>query len=97
VFTGHEHFYERIKPQQGITYFISGSSAKLRRGDLRRTEITAKGFDDGYTFMLVEIVDDEMHFQTISHRGQPVDAGVVRRVNAPSTDSAARGAAASAR
>ena len=24
AFSGHEHFYERIKPQQGITYFISG-------------------------------------------------------------------------
>ena len=27
VFTGHEHFYERIKPQHGITYIISGSAA----------------------------------------------------------------------
>ena len=34
VLTGHEHFYERIKPQKGIAYFIIGSSAKLRKGDL---------------------------------------------------------------
>ena len=26
VFAGHEHFYERIKPQHGIAYFISGGS-----------------------------------------------------------------------
>ena len=26
VLTGHEHFYERIKPQKGIHYFIVGSS-----------------------------------------------------------------------
>ena len=25
VLTGHEHFYERIKPQKGIAYFITGS------------------------------------------------------------------------
>jgi predicted MPP superfamily phosphohydrolase len=81
VFTGHEHFYERIKPQKGITYFIAGSSAKLRRGDIRRSELTAKGFDDGYTFMLVEIVDDEMRFETLSHKGQIVDSGIVRRAN----------------
>ena len=31
AFTGHEHFYERIKPQKGVAYFIIGSSAKLRR------------------------------------------------------------------
>lgn len=85
VFTGHEHFYERIKPQKGITYIIAGSSAKLRRGDIRRSELTAKGFDEGYTFMLVEIAGDEMHFQTISHKGQTVDSGVVRRGNGTRT------------
>jgi predicted MPP superfamily phosphohydrolase len=85
VFTGHEHFYERTKPQKGITYFIAGSSAKLRRGDIRRSELTAKGFDDGYTFMLVEIVDDELHFQTISQTGRVVDAGAIRRGNTERT------------
>ena len=36
VFAGHEHFYERIKPQNGIYYFIEGGSAKLRKGDIRK-------------------------------------------------------------
>ena len=85
VFTGHEHFYERVKPQKGITYFIAGSSAKLRRGDIRNSDLTAKGFDDGYTFMLVEVADDEMYFQTISHTGAHVDSGVLRRVTAERT------------
>lgn len=80
VFTGHEHFYERIKPQKGITYFIQGSSAKLRKGDLARTELTAKGYDSGYTFMIVEIAGDELRFQTISQTGQTIDAGTTRRV-----------------
>ena len=30
VFAGHEHFYERLKPQKGINYFIAGGAAKLR-------------------------------------------------------------------
>jgi hypothetical protein len=85
VFTGHEHFYERIKPQKGITYFIAGSSAKLRRGDIRDSQLTAKGFDEGYTFMLVEIVDDEMRFQTISDTGRMIDTGAVRRANTERT------------
>jgi 3',5'-cyclic AMP phosphodiesterase CpdA len=79
VFTGHEHFYERIKPQKGINYFISGSAAKLRRGDIEKSPLTAKGFDQGYTFMIVEIDGDELHFQSISETGQTVDSGVVRR------------------
>ena len=41
VFTGHEHFYERIKPQKGIAYFIAGSSAKLRRGGIDESPLTA--------------------------------------------------------
>ena len=36
---GHEHFYERLKPQKGVAYFILGSSAKLRKGDLRKSAI----------------------------------------------------------
>src|SRR5688500_808161 len=39
VITGHEHFYERIKPQKGIAYFIVGSSAKLRKGDLKKSPL----------------------------------------------------------
>jgi predicted MPP superfamily phosphohydrolase len=77
VFTGHEHFYERIKPQQGVQYFVTGSSAKLRRGDINKTPLTAFGYDQGYTFMLVEVTGDEMHFQTITEKGQTVDSGVV--------------------
>jgi DNA repair exonuclease SbcCD nuclease subunit len=79
VFTGHEHFYERLKPQNGIHYFVAGSSAKLRRGNIGKSDMTAKGFDQGFTFLLVEIVGDEMHFQTISDEGKAVDAGVVKR------------------
>jgi DNA repair exonuclease SbcCD nuclease subunit len=79
VFTGHEHFYERLKPQKGITYFISGAAAKLRRGNIGASGMTAKGYDQGYTFMLVEIAGDELHFQTIDAEGKTIDSGVVRR------------------
>jgi hypothetical protein len=79
VFTGHEHFYERIKPQKGIAYFIIGSSSKLRRGDLQKSELTAYGNDSDYAFMLVEIAGDELYFQTINDKGVTLDAGSIRR------------------
>jgi hypothetical protein len=79
VFAGHEHFYERVKPQKGIQYFVAGASAKLRRGDIDPSAFTAFGYDQGYTFMLVEIDGDQMHFQTITDRGQTVDSGVVKK------------------
>jgi Calcineurin-like phosphoesterase len=80
VFQGHEHFYERIKPQNGIYYFTSGAGAKLRKGGIEpRAAITSKGFDQDRHFMLVEIAGDEMHFQTISRTGETVDSGVLIR------------------
>jgi hypothetical protein len=89
VFAGHEHFYERIKPQKGIYYFISGAGGKLRKGDVKRgSPLTEKAFDRDLSFILIEVVKDEMHFQVISRTGQTVDSGVLvnRRKNA-STDS----------
>ena len=53
VFAGHEHFYERLQPQNGVQYFISGAAAKLRRSNIRPTEDTACGFDQDNSFMLL--------------------------------------------
>src|SRR5688572_5037640 len=78
VLAGHEHFYERIKPQKGIHYFISGSGGKLRKGDIKKgSPLTAKAYDKDMSFMLAEISDEQMHFQVISRTGETVDAGVV--------------------
>ena len=79
VFSGHEHFYERIKPQKGIYYFTSGGAAKLRDGDVKKTDLTAKSFDAGYHFMLIEITKDTMYFQAISDQGKVVDSGALTR------------------
>ena len=66
VFTGHEHFYERIKPQQGITYFISGAGGQLRKGDLHRVDPMAAGYDQDRSFMLVEVDGHNMYFQSVT-------------------------------
>jgi len=79
VFNGHEHIYERIHPQQGITYFIAGGSAKLRIGDTHPGQLTDVGFAEDRSFMLVEIAGDDMFFQAISRTGVTVDKGTLRR------------------
>jgi predicted phosphodiesterase len=80
VFAGHEHFYERIKPQKGIYYFTQGGGAKLREGNIRpRSPITDKGFDEDNSFTLVEVVNDHLFFETTSRRGQIVDSGSFAR------------------
>ena len=84
VFAGHEHFYERLKPQKGIHYFVNGGGAKLRRGDITKTPMTAKGFDADRSFMVVEIDGDVLRFQTLTRTGAKVDEGEIRRNTEPS-------------
>jgi 3',5'-cyclic AMP phosphodiesterase CpdA len=77
VLSGHEHFYERVKPQHGITYFISGGAGSLRRGDITPSPRTARGFDTDYHFMIMEVSGDTLYFQAISRTGATVDAGAI--------------------
>jgi len=79
VFSGHDHVYERITPQKGIWYFTEGSSGQLRRGDARGASFTAKSFDTDCAFMIVEITQTELYFQTISRSGETVDTGKITR------------------
>ena len=84
VFSGHEHFYERLLPQKGITYFTNGGGAKLREGNIRvGSSMTAKGFDTDRSYMLVEIADKTMHYQALSRTGALIDSGSVEAVAAP--------------
>jgi hypothetical protein len=84
VFSGHEHVYERLKPQDGIYYFVLGNSGELRHHNLRPSEQMQMGFDADRDFMLVEVEGDELNFQTISRAGITVDSGVLQRQSKPS-------------
>ena len=77
VLNGHEHFYERLKPKNGIAYFVLGNSGELRPHNIRQTRDAEKGFDTDQAFALMEISGDELHFQIIARNGQTVDDGVV--------------------
>ena len=78
VLTGHDHFYERVKPQKGIYYFVSGAAGKLRSGDIKDgSALTAKGFDRDLSFMLIEVDGKQMYFQAISRTGETIDSGVM--------------------
>ena len=79
VFAGHEHLYERTKPQKGIYYFTEGASGQLRPGNLRKTDFTAAGFDKDLSFLSVEISGDDLFFQAVSRTGAIVDSGTIRR------------------
>ena len=80
VLNGHDHAYERIKMQNGIQYFVEGSSGQLRKGDLRKgSPLTAFGNDTETTFMLMEVDGDNLTFNAITAAGNVIDSGVITR------------------
>ena len=78
VFSGHDHIYERLHPQKGITYFVTGAGGQSERG-IAPTAATAASFDKDRSFMLVEVSDVELYFQAVTRDGATVDAGTIRQ------------------
>jgi hypothetical protein len=80
VFAGHDHVYERVMPQQGITHFVVGSSGQLRKGNIDKgTGFTAYANATEQTFLIAEISGDQLFFNAVSKSGKVIDAGVVER------------------
>ena len=50
VFSGHDHVYERLKPQKGIYYFVSGAAGQLRRGNMSTNGPDRRIFRSGPEF-----------------------------------------------
>ena len=79
VFTGHEHLYERVSPQKGIHYFVSGGGGRY----LYR--VRPSDFDEvaqsEHHFMVIEIAGDRLLFEAISHAQKVIDCGIVYRTS----------------
>ena len=77
VFSGHDHLYERIAPQQGIRYFVSGGGGRNLYG-FHKSAFDEAGSSEHH-FMVVELAGDQMFFEAITPRGQTLDCGVLWR------------------
>jgi predicted phosphodiesterase len=88
VFSGHEHVYERMKPQDSIYYFVLGNSGKLMAHDFRTSQGMENSLDTDRAFMLVEIDGDRLYYQTIARTGQTVDSGSLSRQSGHPTSGA---------
>jgi hypothetical protein len=78
AFSGHDHFYERTIPQQGVQYFVSGAGGKIRRGNInRRSPFFAAGNDEVNSFIYVEVTKERLNFWAVDQRANIVDQGMV--------------------
>ena len=77
VFTGHEHLYERIKPQHGITHFVSGGGGRYLY-KFKPSEFDEVGLSEHH-FMVAEIAGDRLFFEAITPAQKVLDCGVIYR------------------
>lgn len=76
---GHDHVYERTKPQNGVQYFTSGAGAKLRRGNLQTdSPYYSFGNDRTRSFMLFSVKPNSITFWSISIDGNILDSGIIK-------------------
>ena len=72
---GHDHIYQRFHPQNGVVYFVEGSSGALRKGEARSDPMVAAEEDRLRAFMLWEATATELRFRAINERGEAFDCG----------------------
>ena len=74
VFAGHNHFYARMMPQEGIRYFISGGGGRKTYGfDASPGYVAAGG--DWYHFISVIITPTGFTYRAIDSAGTVRDSG----------------------
>ena len=78
VLSGHEHFYQKIRPQNGIHYFISGGAAKIRKGvDKHHPQVEFAA--EVLHFMDFELSEKQLKYAAISDRGVVIHSGVISK------------------
>ncbi len=79
VLVGHAHAYERITPQDGVRYFVSGAGAKIDSDDAdNRVNFHACGETSKLSFMLFSIKPDSITFWSIDESGKAFDSGIIK-------------------
>ena len=75
VLSGHDHDYERVEPQDGVTYVVSGGGCKTTR--VGRSAFTAVA-ERTLHFLHVDVVDDRLTGTCIREDGTVADRFTLR-------------------
>jgi Calcineurin-like phosphoesterase len=84
VFSGHDHLYQRTRPQQGIVHFVSGGGGRYLY-EVKPSEFAETAISEHH-FMVAEVAGDRLFFEAISHAQKVLDCGVLLRTPAAKTD-----------
>lgn len=71
VLSGHDHDYQRIAPQNGVTYVVSGGAAKLRRTASAGFTVVAAST---YHFVEIAAFDSRLDLRAVDQDGRVFDS-----------------------
>jgi 3',5'-cyclic AMP phosphodiesterase CpdA len=77
VLTGHDHNYERILPQRGVTYVVTGGGG-IGTVAVGMSDFTAFS-EDVIHFVYAEVFQDELVLHAIDADGREFDSAVIPR------------------
>jgi hypothetical protein len=84
VIAGHDHNYERMKPQNGVAYVVTGGGGVGTR-PVGRSDFTAHS-DQVIHFLQIEVGIDDLEIHAIDANGREFDSTVITRQPAPAAE-----------
>lgn len=78
VLTGHDHFYQKIKPIGGVHHVVSGAAGKLRSGADKKDDKVVKSIEELH-FLDVSLSAQKLTYQAIDTAGRRIDSREIRK------------------
>ncbi len=78
VLAGHDHFYQKIRPQVGVHYFVSGGAGKVRNG-VKEKHPEVEFAAESYHFLRFEVSVDEVKYVAIDDSGDVLHQGRITK------------------
>lgn len=75
VFAGHNHFYARMVPQDGIRYFVSGGGGRDTYPFEEAPGYVVAG-GDYHHFVYVRLTENSFEYYAVDEKGRSRDAGI---------------------
>ena len=78
VLSGHDHFYQKIEPQGGIDYFVSGGAGKIRKG-IKNDHPEVKFGREAYHFLHFVVSKEEVRYAAVDDGGDIFHEGRITK------------------
>ena len=82
VLAGHEHFFQKMLPQKGVHYIVSGGGGKVRKGAVRDHD-QVEFAQSTLHFLDVSLDSNAFRYRAIDSRGAEVYAGEILKPAQP--------------